>query len=86
MTGETLPTIDDEAAAWAAKLLSGDISEVERQRFDVWLAADTLHRQAYVEYADVIAHTDQAWTMIAEKNLERDLEQSASRITGFPAR
>ncbi len=86
MTGWTLPTIDDEAAAWAAKLLSGDISEVERQKLNVWLAADARHRQAYAEYADIIAHTDQAWTMIAEKTLERDLGQSASRLIWFPAR
>jgi len=77
MTGRKLTTIDDEAAAWAARALSGEMSAAEQQVLDAWLVADAHHRQAYIEYADVIALVDQVEASSAEKNLQCDLEDFA---------
>jgi len=63
----TLPTIDDEAAAWAARFLSCEISKTEQQTIDEWLTADIRHQQAYLGYLDIIVSTDQLRAAIAKK-------------------
>ena len=77
MIKRKLTTIDDEAAAWAARTLSGGMSAAEQQVLNAWLVADARHRQAYQEYVDVIALVDNVQTTSAEKTLQRDLEQFA---------
>jgi transmembrane sensor len=51
--------IDDEAAAWAARRLSGGFTKDDRAAFDRWLATDKRHVEAvkeYLEIADESAH------------------------------
>jgi len=74
MIERKLTAIDDEAAAWAARTLSGVMSAAEQQVLDAWLVADARHRQAYIEYADVIALVDRVETANAETTLQHDLE------------
>ncbi len=45
-----LARIDDAAAAWAARRLSGDFTKRDQVEFDAWLAADARHAPAVREY------------------------------------
>jgi len=65
--------IDHEAAAWAARLSSGDFSDADRRRLDAWLASEAGHREAFNVYADVLEKTDAA----GDAFLLRDLEEFA---------
>lgn len=57
MTDSTLANdavrIDSEAAAWAAKRLSGDFTGSQRHEFERWLAADHRHSDAMAEYMEI---------------------------------
>ncbi len=48
----------EQAEAWYARLRSGDISERERKRFRVWLAADPEHIRAFDRVNDVWRRLD----------------------------
>ena len=45
--GHASEQIDRQAAEWAARLESGDLTPEEREAFDAWLAADIRHLGAY---------------------------------------
>lgn len=49
--------VDDDAAAWAARRLSGDFSKRDSAALEKWLAADPRREYAYKEY---LALADQA--------------------------
>jgi len=74
MIGRKSSIVDDEAAAWAARTLSGEMSRAEQHALDAWLADDARNRQAYQKYVDVIALADRVDTASAENSLQRDLE------------
>jgi transmembrane sensor len=52
--------IDDQAAAWAARIDAGDLEPVEEARLDAWLAADPRHLGAFGKAKAVLIHTERA--------------------------
>ena len=44
-------TIDEMAARWQARVMTGSLSPEDEQRLDAWLAQDVRHRLAYAEVA-----------------------------------
>lgn len=85
-------TIDDQAAAWVARSLSGAFSAEDEAAMTVWLAADNRHREAFDSYMHIANCASVAADSAAELSLENDLiqfaEKSAARrpwFIGVPA-
>ena len=70
--------IDENAAAWVARKLSGDFSAQDQERLDAWLAENPMNRQAFEEYmaiADATAEIGAAARISAPAN-ENDARRS----------
>lgn len=52
--------IEDVAAAWAARVDKGELSEQEQQALDAWLASDRRHLGAYARMQAISMHFDRA--------------------------
>lgn len=78
MTGLARQHIDDEAAKWAARSLSGDMSPEEEAALKAWLADRPDRQQAYDSYMDIADLAAEADDLVAAAALERDLEHFAS--------
>lgn len=86
MTGNSYREVDDQAAAWAARMLSGAMTTPERKALDDWLSKDIRHRKAYAEYMEITDLAQNASGGPAEEILESDLENFAARESGKKAR
>ncbi len=71
--------IDDQAAAWVARSLSGDMTQKEKKALDDWLLADQRHRSAYDEYMHIAESAVVAGDVAAEEALENELENIVKR-------
>ncbi len=71
--------IDDKAAAWAARTMSGSITQEEERALEAWLLADQRHRIAYEEYMHISERATIAADITAEESLEKELENLASK-------
>jgi transmembrane sensor len=72
--GNISQVIDDSAARWAARTLSGDIKPEEKTALDGWLEADLRHRQAFDSYLEITELASEAHDAAAATALERELE------------
>lgn len=89
MTGRPRQNIDDEAARWAARKLSGAMSPEEEAALEAWLGGNPYHREAYDGYMEIADLAAEAGDLVAGAALERDLEhfanQRSSRVSWFAA-
>ena len=60
MNNTTNANIDDHAAQWAARSLSGDMPAVEHAALEAWLDASAAHRDAYERYMDIAKRASDA--------------------------
>lgn len=70
--------IDDQAAAWAARTMSGSMTKEEENALEAWLLADQRHRIAYDEYMHISERASIAADVTAEESLENELESLAA--------
>lgn len=71
--------IDDQAAAWAARSLSGAFSPHDEMSLSAWLSADARHARAFDSYMRIADRASVAADFAAEDALERELENYAAR-------
>ena len=81
MKGNIIQSIDDSAARWAARTLSGSMEPDEKTMLEDWLAADPRHQQAYDNYVEISELASEAHDASAAVALERELEAFASERT-----
>jgi len=65
------PAIDELAARWHAREMSGRFSPQDAQRLDAWLAEDVRHRLAYADVAAAGYALQQAAPVVAIENVGR---------------
>lgn len=85
-TRAELQHIDDEAARWVARSISGDITQEERTEMEAWVNADPGHRLAFDSYSKIAeaATEDEAVAIAAmEDDLARFAETEAMRTNRF---
>ena len=70
--------IDDNAARWAARTLSGYMEDEEQSALQDWLAADPRHREAYDGYVEIADLSSEAHDAAAAAALEHELEVFAN--------
>lgn len=76
---ETVPAAArDEAAKWAARCLSGDMTDREQTLLDEWLQADPRHQESFDAYMEAGFVASEAADAMAEDVLQRDLERFAA--------
>lgn len=68
-----------QAAAWVARIQSGDASAQDRRAFQLWMQADAGHRQAYEELS-------QLWGDLSEVSLPEGRLQYLRRRRALPRR
>lgn len=71
--------VDDIAAAWAARALSGDLKTEEKASLENWLSQDASHQRAYDSYMLISSLSEGAGEGPAERILEQDLAEFAAR-------
>lgn len=71
--------IDDEAAAWAARSLSGAFSQNDEMSLSAWLSADVRHAKAFDSYMRIADRASAVADFAAEDALEKELESFAAR-------
>ncbi len=71
--------IDDEAAAWAARALSGAMRPEEEAALADWMAADQRHRQAFERFMETAELASKAHEQLAAEELTHDLETFANQ-------
>ena len=69
--------IDDQAATWAARSLSGAFSQDDEASLAAWLRADKRHAEAYDVYLAIADRASAAADFAAEESLEQELEEYA---------
>ncbi len=74
MKGNISQPIDDRAARWAARTLSGVMKPEEKTALAGWLEADPRHRQAFDSYVEITELASEAHDVAAAAALERELE------------
>lgn len=79
MNKETIEEIDEKAAFWAARVLSGTLTHEEKAALDDWLTGGEDRRRAYRTYMEIAELTAGAGEGPAESLLESDLVQFAAR-------
>ena len=80
MTKEKAQTLTDECAAqWAARVLSGDLSDCEQVKFANWLKADPRHSEAYYDYMRIARDASTSANAAAQAELLHDLEGFAQK-------
>ena len=79
MFEQSKEAIDVQAAAWAARSLSGSMTQQEEGALQDWLRADLSHNEAYEAYLHVANCASVAADMAAEAALEEEIEGFASR-------
>ena len=77
MKGKLNQPIDDSAARWAARTLSGIMEPHEKTALEGWLAADPRHQQAFDSYIEISELASEAHDASAAAALERELEAFA---------
>ena len=79
MKETTLGDVDDIAASWAARTLSGSMTVEERAELDEWLSQDGRHFAAYRRYMGVADLADESGAQdgVAADLLQADLEAFA---------
>ena len=84
MKETTLGDVDDKAATWAARTLSGSMTIEERAELDAWLSQDGRHFAAYRRYMGVADLVDESAARdgVAAELLEDDLEKFARQRSG----
>ena len=75
----TIEEIDEKAAYWAARAISGALTHGEKVALDDWLAGSEDRRRAYKTYMDLAELTAGADDGPAERLLEQDLTEFAAR-------
>lgn len=65
--GSSEDRIQEEAAAWFARLRGEDISFAERAEFDGWLAADERHRREYALFEQLWATSAQLRPQVPQR-------------------
>ncbi len=70
-------TIDDMAAQWAARSLSGELSATEAAELETWLAINSAHRAAFDSFIETAEAASDAGDAAAAEALERDLYEFA---------
>lgn len=71
--------IDDQAAIWAARSLSGAFSQEDETSLQVWLSADARHAEAFDAYMGIANRASAAADFAAEEVLEKELESYVKR-------
>ena len=71
--------IDDQAAAWAARSLSGSFSQDDEASLAAWLRTDKRHAEAYDVYLAIADRASAAADFAAEESLEQELEEYAAQ-------
>ncbi len=83
MKGNISQVIDDNAARWAARMLSGMIEPNDKTELEAWLAADLRHQEAfdgYIEVADLASEAhDAAAALALEHELIASVNERSSR-------
>ena len=74
MKGNISEPIDDSAARWAARTLSGVMRPEEKTALAGWLEADPRHRLAFDSYIEITELSSEAHDVAAAAALERELE------------
>ena len=74
MKGNFSQVIEDGAARWAARTLSGNLKPEEKTALEGWLEADQRHRQAFDGYIEITDLASEAHDAAAATALERELE------------
>ena len=69
----------DEAAKWAARSLSGEMTDEEKAALDEWLNADPRHQESFDAYIETALVATEAADASAEDALFEDLEQFAEK-------
>lgn len=77
MKGNISQPIDDSAARWAARTLSGNMKPEEKTALEGWLEADVRHRQAFDGFIEITELASEAHDAAAAGALERELEAFA---------
>lgn len=86
MTKKSDREVDDQAAAWAARMLSGSVTKQEKQALKDWLSKNDERRKAYAEYMEIADAAQRPANGPAAEILEKDLEEFAARESGKKAR
>jgi len=77
MKNPTRLNIDDLAAQWAARSLSGEMPAAECAALEEWLEASAAHRGAYERYMEIADRAAGAGDAAAGEALERELYEFA---------
>ena len=83
--------INEQAAAWMAKLLDQGAKAFDRQSLNVWRAADPAQDQAYAELEALVADLDTVGEQVLELEMVQELEAAVDArrrqrfVTGISA-
>ena len=79
--------IEDNAAKWMARKLSGDMTASEVRDFEAWLAEDDRHKTVFEAYEMANFSLDDAETKLLAENFEEELlDLSEAQTTNVPWR
>lgn len=78
MKGNISQLIEDDAARWAARTLSGNMEPAEKSDLERWLMADSRHQHAFDSYREITELASEAHDASAASVLERELVEFAS--------
>lgn len=74
-------TIDDIAARWCMRKMSGNMTAVERDQLEEWLSESHAHQEAFDAFMAVEDMTAEAADAIVSNELEKDLYAYAHKST-----
>lgn len=79
------PSVEEQAALWAARLDGSNLSGHDKAELESWLAADPAHRSALAQFVDLSAELDQALPALVQARLVPmvDTPHRARRGWGF---
>lgn len=83
---ETSSSIDDAAAAWAARVDRGDLTAQEQEAFDAWCASDRRCLGAYARAQVVLAAMDRAQALGQDYVFDHPPEPSRTHGKGLVSR
>lgn len=72
--------IDDMAAFWLARAMSGSMDENEREALTVWINAAPENRTAYRELEGLLAKVDRGGQELLAKEYQRQMEEAAETV------
>ncbi|NNE40197.1 MAG: DUF4880 domain-containing protein [Marinicaulis sp.] len=81
MSNPDSKNIDEVAAQWAARSISGDFSDGDRRALQRWLQANPSHAQAFDQYIEIAEQASDIADLIREDTLVRDLEKFSREST-----